>query len=105
MIYLELTDGRIFGFPADRFRILSQASENQRNSTLSELKSRGAVLLNQPKGNDFANGFTPQPLADPAMDLRQGHTAAIRARGKKRPAAAPLRPVAPACASPARPEN
>ena len=28
-IYLELTDGRIFGFPADRFRILSQASENQ----------------------------------------------------------------------------
>ena len=29
MIYLELTDGRIFGFPADRFRILSQASENQ----------------------------------------------------------------------------
>ena len=23
MIYLELTDGRILGFPADRFRILS----------------------------------------------------------------------------------
>lgn len=29
IIYLELTDGRIFGFPVDRFRILSQASENQ----------------------------------------------------------------------------
>jgi len=29
MIYLKLTDGRIFGFPADRFQILSQASENQ----------------------------------------------------------------------------
>jgi hypothetical protein len=29
IIYIELTDGRIFGFPADRFRILSQASENQ----------------------------------------------------------------------------
>ena len=29
MVYLELTDGRIFGFPADRFRILSQASEDQ----------------------------------------------------------------------------
>jgi DUF971 family protein len=28
-IYLELTDGRIFGFPADRFRILGQASEDQ----------------------------------------------------------------------------
>ena len=29
MIYLQLTDGRIVGFPADRFQILSQASENQ----------------------------------------------------------------------------
>lgn len=29
IIFLELTDGRIFGFPADRFRILSQASEEQ----------------------------------------------------------------------------
>ncbi|WP_157174472.1 DUF2442 domain-containing protein [Thiocystis violascens] len=29
MVYLELTDGRIFGFPADRFQILSQASEQQ----------------------------------------------------------------------------
>ncbi len=28
-IYIELTDGRIFGFPADRFRILSQATEHQ----------------------------------------------------------------------------
>lgn len=29
MVYLELTDGRIIGFPADRYRILSQASEAQ----------------------------------------------------------------------------
>lgn len=29
IIYLELTDGRIFGFPADRFLILNQASEDQ----------------------------------------------------------------------------
>jgi Protein of unknown function (DUF2442) len=28
-IFLELTDGRIFGFPADRFRILKQATEEQ----------------------------------------------------------------------------
>ena len=28
-IFLELTDGRIFGFPADRFRILRQATEQQ----------------------------------------------------------------------------
>jgi hypothetical protein len=28
-IYIELTDGRIFGFPADRFKILSRASDKQ----------------------------------------------------------------------------
>lgn len=26
-VYLELVDGRIFGFPADRFQILSDASD------------------------------------------------------------------------------
>jgi hypothetical protein len=26
-IFLELTDGRIFGFPADRFRLLNRASD------------------------------------------------------------------------------
>ncbi len=29
IIYIELTDGRIIGFPADRFVILSKASEDQ----------------------------------------------------------------------------
>lgn len=29
LIYVELVDGRIIGFPADRFRILSQASDKQ----------------------------------------------------------------------------
>ncbi|RNC67281.1 MAG: DUF2442 domain-containing protein [Desulfuromonadales bacterium] len=28
-IFVELTDGRIVGFPADRFRILSKASDEQ----------------------------------------------------------------------------
>lgn len=28
-IYMELHDGRIIGFPADRFRILADASEKQ----------------------------------------------------------------------------
>lgn len=28
-IFVELTDGRIIGFPADRFKILSKASDNQ----------------------------------------------------------------------------
>jgi hypothetical protein len=29
MIYIELTDGRIVGFPADRFRILKNATDAQ----------------------------------------------------------------------------
>jgi hypothetical protein len=29
MIYVELTDGRIVGFPADRFKILSRATDDQ----------------------------------------------------------------------------
>jgi hypothetical protein len=37
MVYLELTDGRIIGFPADRFKILSQASEQQLKSVKIEV--------------------------------------------------------------------
>ncbi len=29
IVYIELHDGRIVGFPVDRFRILSQASEEE----------------------------------------------------------------------------
>ena len=29
VIYIELTDGRIFGFPADRFILLSQATDEK----------------------------------------------------------------------------
>ncbi|MBI5463646.1 MAG: DUF2442 domain-containing protein, partial [Ignavibacteriales bacterium] len=29
MVFVELTDGRIIGFPADRFRILKNASDEQ----------------------------------------------------------------------------
>lgn len=36
MIYVELTDGRIIGFPADRFKILRTASDEQ----LSEVAIR-----------------------------------------------------------------
>ena len=28
-IYIELTDGRLIGFPADRFRILKEAADEQ----------------------------------------------------------------------------
>lgn len=36
-VYLELVDGRIVGFPADRFRILSKASDQQLQGVRLEL--------------------------------------------------------------------
>ena len=36
MIYIELTDSRIIGFPADRFQLLSKATDDQ----LKEVKIR-----------------------------------------------------------------
>jgi hypothetical protein len=37
MIYIELHDGRIIGFPADRFRILSKASDRELAQVTLEL--------------------------------------------------------------------
>lgn len=37
MVFLELTDGRILGFPADRFRILHAASDEQLQRVTLEL--------------------------------------------------------------------
>ena len=37
MVYVELTDGRIVGFPADRFKILSTASTEQLAGVAVEL--------------------------------------------------------------------
>ena len=36
-IYVELTDGRIIGFPADRFKILKTASEEELKEVKIEL--------------------------------------------------------------------
>lgn len=36
-IFVELTDGRIVGFPADRFRILSRASEKELSEVMLRL--------------------------------------------------------------------
>lgn len=41
-IFVELTDGRIIGFPADRFRILKAASEEQLRKV--ELRLNGYAL-------------------------------------------------------------
>jgi len=37
MIYVELTDGRIIGFPANRFTILKNASDEQLNEVMVRL--------------------------------------------------------------------
>jgi hypothetical protein len=42
LVFLELTDGRVVGFPADRFKILSQASDEQLRGVSLELD--GAAL-------------------------------------------------------------
>lgn len=42
LVFLELTDGRVVGFPADRFRILSRATEEQLRGVSLELD--GAAL-------------------------------------------------------------
>jgi len=36
-VFLELVDGRIFGFPADRFKILSKASDQEIQQVRLEL--------------------------------------------------------------------
>ena len=36
-VFLELTDGRILGFPADRFKLLKNATEEQLQSVTIEL--------------------------------------------------------------------
>ncbi|PKA15751.1 DUF2442 domain-containing protein [Leptospira haakeii] len=38
MVYLELSDGRILGFPADRFKLLKAASDSQLQEVTLELK-------------------------------------------------------------------
>lgn len=42
IVFLELTDGRIIGFPADRFRILSKASDTALRKV--ELRLSGYAL-------------------------------------------------------------
>ena len=42
MIYIELTDSRIIGFPADRFKLLSKATDDQLKEV--EIRLNGFAL-------------------------------------------------------------
>ena len=50
-VYLELVDGRIFGFPADRFKILSAASDLELQEVRLELN--GYALRWEALDEDF----------------------------------------------------
>jgi hypothetical protein len=68
MIYLELTDGRVFGFPADRFQILSQASVEQLKKVQIELDGyalRGA--FNSGIHDAASIGWSPVGTAQPGL--------------------------------------
>lgn len=50
-IFIELTDGRIIGFPADRFKILSKANEQQLKEVT--LRLNGFALRWEPLDEDI----------------------------------------------------
>ena len=54
MIYLELSDGRIIGFPGDRFRILKQATNEQLAAVKVEVN--GYALRWEELDEDKLNG-------------------------------------------------
>jgi hypothetical protein len=65
MVYLELADYRIIAFPADRFKILKQASEEQLQKV--ELRLDGTALRWDELDEDITvngiiNGYFQLPL-------------------------------------------
>jgi hypothetical protein len=89
-VFLELTDGRIFGFPADRFRILNHASDAE----LAEVSLRlnGYALRWEDLDEDItvpgvvAGHFElPPPTRLPRMAVAERH-GAYGARRRKVPA-------------------
>ena len=61
MVYLELVDGRVVGFPANRFRILSRASDEQ----LRAVRIAVGRIRRSPYG--LRRGCPPIPVAAPAI--------------------------------------
>jgi hypothetical protein len=51
MVYVELVDGRVIGFPADRFKILSRASDDELKEVQLELN--GYALRWEKLGEDI----------------------------------------------------
>jgi hypothetical protein len=67
-VFIELVDGRIFGFPADRFKILSKASDDELQEV--QLERNGYALRWEKLDEDItvpgvvAGWFQLPPAAD-----------------------------------------
>jgi hypothetical protein len=78
-IFLELTDGRIFGFPADRFRRLRDASDAQLQGVV--LRLNGYALRWEEVDEDLtvsgvvAGYFELAPAPDGTLAVAEKHAA------------------------------
>lgn len=63
MVFVELTDGRQVGFPADRFRILSQATNEQLKQV--QLRLNGLAL----RWNEIDEDLTVQGIVEGRFQL------------------------------------
>ncbi|MEJ7670237.1 MAG: DUF2442 domain-containing protein [Casimicrobiaceae bacterium] len=63
MVFVELTDGRQLGFPADRFRILSQATDEQLKRV--QLRLNGFAL----RWNEIDEDLTVQGIVQGRFQL------------------------------------
>lgn len=63
MIFIELTDGRQIGFPADRFKILSRASEEELKEV--RLRLNGYAL----RWDDLDEDLTVQGIVEGRFQL------------------------------------
>lgn len=86
-LYLELTDGRIFGFPADRFRILSRASDAELKGV--SLRLNGYALRWEELDEDItvpgvvAGHFELPPVEHSVMAVAEGRVPYGTMKGRK----------------------
>ena len=86
MIFVELTDGRVVGCPADRFRILKQATENQLKSV--SLRLKGYALRWEELDEDITvpgvvAGHFQLPLESKSMRSLEAQQRRVLARAKR----------------------
>ena len=86
-VFLELTDGRIFGFPADRFRLLRHASDAELKKVSVRLNGYALRWENLDKditvpGVVAGHFELPQPTRRRAMAVAEGKVVYKTSRSK-----------------------